>query len=167
VTNQTRYSTLIQQAASLYGLNADLLEAQVLEESSGEPDAFRWEPDFYRHCIHGRAQAVAGRFGPLAACSYGLLQIMLETAMERGFADRPEQLFVDRVGLAWGAKHLQALLALSPGDYPLALARYNGGAAVARPFASPQLAYVTAIYKIAGQSVPPADGIGTQGTVNA
>lgn len=159
---QTKYSALIQQTAAAYGLDPDLLEAQVVLESSGKPDAFRWEPAFYETYIAQNTEAKAGAFGPYAACSQGLLQIMLETAMERGFADRPEQLFVDRIGLAWGAKQLQHLLTLTPSDYPLALARYNGGPGVRRAappapaFPPGPLAYVQRIYQIAGKAIPEA-----------
>lgn len=154
MTGQTRYTALIQQVATAYGLDVDLLEAQVIHESSGEPDAFKFEAGFYHNYVKGKPHALAGKYGPLAACSCGLLQIMLETAMERGFADRPEMLFVDRVGLTFGAKYLHHLLMIVPGDMPLALARYNGGPAVKRPFNSTIAAYVNTVYQIAGKLVP-------------
>jgi hypothetical protein len=121
---------LIQQAATVYVLPFALLKAQCEQESSYRPDAFRYEHDFYRRYIVGNKDAKAAQYGPLAACSYGLLQIVLEVAYELGYDGRPEGLFVDRVGLAWGAKKMRALWAKVGGtdaDYFQALCMYNGG----------------------------------------
>jgi soluble lytic murein transglycosylase-like protein len=123
-------------AAAAHRLSPDLLIAQAQVESSGEPDAFRFEPAFYARYIRGNASAAARRFGPLAACSFGLLQIMLETACELGFDGQPHELFDPAIGAEWGARHLAALLAWAGGDYTRALAAYNGGKGgnVAPPF---------------------------------
>ncbi len=127
---------LVVQVASVYGLRTDLLSAQIVAESAGQPDAFRWEPEFYDRYIHGKPHVAGARFGPLAACSYGLLQILLETALEHGFEGRPEDLFVPRVGLNWGAKYLAACLAVTGGDYRKALGRYNGAGVRADAYAA-------------------------------
>jgi soluble lytic murein transglycosylase-like protein len=113
--------------ATAQNLDPVLLAAQVLQESAGDPAAFRYEPAFYKTYIKGNVNAKAAAYGPLAACSYGLLQIMLEVAMERGFTGRPEDLFLPDVGLLWGTQLLKALLVWSGGNYPQALAAYNGG----------------------------------------
>lgn len=124
--------------APRYNLDPVLLAAQVLVESSGRPDAFRYEPAFYAHYIVGHGDAAAARFGPLAACSYGLLQILLETACELGFTGPPHDLFVPEVGLDWGAHHLKTLLDWAAGDVVRALCAYNGGkhAAYVKPYAT-------------------------------
>lgn len=120
--------------AAKYQLSPELLAAQVLVESSGQPDAFRFEPAFYKTYVKGNANAKAARFGPLAACSYGPLQILLETAVEIGFTGYPEELFNPAVGLDWGAKYLASLLAWAKGDYAKAWCAYNGGkGAAAKP----------------------------------
>lgn len=126
----TRYTDLIGQVASNLALPADLLEAQIVEESSGEPDAFRWEPGYYDEYIKGNAAARGARYGPLAACSYGLLQIMLETAIEIGFLGLPQDLFTPKIGLYWGAvylSHLRNAGGPNPADLRTAIAAYNGG----------------------------------------
>ena len=151
--NKTAYTADIQAVANLYMLPFDLLEAQVMVESSGLPDEFRFEYDFYRTYIQQNPHASAAAYGPLAACSFGLLQILLETAMENGFTDRPELLFIPRVGLNWGAKYLRSLLDWSGGDYPRALAAYNGGKAAARtgvPIPSAVQHYVDRVYAVRG-----------------
>lgn len=136
---------MIQQVGAAYGLPFDLLKAQVTVESDGDPNAFRFEPAFFTRYILNNVAAKAGRFGPLAACSYGMLQIMLETAYEIGFDGRPEDLFVDRIGLTWGAKKLKALLDANGGDYKIALARYNGAGTAAQEYAAK-------VYALAGRT---------------
>jgi soluble lytic murein transglycosylase-like protein len=117
----------IARAATAFGLDPDLLHAQVLVESSGDADAFRYEPAFFRRYIKGNTAAKAATFGPLAACSFGPLQIMLETACEIGFVGQPWELFTPAIGLEWGARHLASLLRWAGGDYHRALAAFNGG----------------------------------------
>jgi soluble lytic murein transglycosylase-like protein len=117
----------IVRVATAYGLDPKLLAAQVKVESNGESDSLRFEPAFYRTYIRGNADAKAARFGPLAACSFGPLQIMLETACEIGFVGQPWDLFTPAIGLEWGAKYLASLLVWAHGDYAQALAAFNGG----------------------------------------
>lgn len=132
----TRWRALVEQAAARYELDADLLEAQVLVESSGDPDAFRYEPGFFRSYVRDNPRAAAAHDGPLAACSYGLLQILLETARELGFAGSPAALFVPEAGLDWGARYLRTLVDWAGGDVERALCAYNGGRAgnVVKPY---------------------------------
>lgn len=117
----------IVRVATAYGLDPQLLTAQVLVESSGEAEAFRYEPAFFRRYVQGHPTAKAAKFGPLAACSFGPLQIMLETACEIGFLGQPWDLFTPAIGLEWGAKYFAALLTWAGGDVARALAAYNGG----------------------------------------
>jgi soluble lytic murein transglycosylase-like protein len=126
--NATPYDADILQASNVYGLPLDLLRAQIEQESGGDPFAFRFEHTFFVRYIRDNAAAKGAQYGPLAACSYGMLQILLETAMEMGFADRPEQLFIPRVGLTWGARKMQVLVQRYGVDnYRSALAAYNAG----------------------------------------
>lgn len=136
MADRTPYTALLRVTSATYDVPYDILEAQVLQESSGRADAFRYEPEFYERYIKTNPNAPGFRFGPLAACSYGLMQLMFETALEIGYTERPELLFVPRVGLAWGAKHLRGLLDWSRGDIEQALAAYNGGRGgnATRPF---------------------------------
>ena len=137
---------LVVRVANQFNLRSDLLAAQILVESSGDPYAFRFESEYFDRYIRDHASAKGYAFGPLAACSFGLLQILLETAIEHGFTDRPEQLFDPRVGLTFGAKYLSHCLNASAGNYHLALARYNGAGTRASAYADKvfSLAHVTA-----------------------
>jgi soluble lytic murein transglycosylase-like protein len=144
---------LVFQVATVYHLPVDLLTAQVQVESGGDPHAFRYEYDFYTRYIRGNPDAKAGQYGPLAACSYGLLQIVLEVAYEIGFDGRPEELFEPRIGLAWGAKKMQALLAWAGTNYVQALAAYNGGTGGNQHPPFRNLAYAEKVYAAAGRSL--------------
>lgn len=124
---------LVAQIAVANNLPVHLLTAQIMQESDGDPMAFRYEHAFFERYIHDKPDAKGFAYGPLAACSYGLLQIMLETALEIGYTDRPELLFLPRVGLTWGAKRMAILWNLVgsiPSTYRVALAAYNGGASL-------------------------------------
>lgn len=144
------FADLLHQTSNVYQLPYDLLVAQVQIESAFDPNAFRYEPAYFDHYIRGKSadQVRGAPYGPLAACSYGLLQILLETALEIGYTDRPERLFDPRVGLAWGAKYLSRLwdgLGRAEGSYRVALARYNGRGPAAD-------AYAQKVYQAAGRS---------------
>lgn len=129
------YRPLIEDAARKYELDAQLLEAQVLVESSGHTDAFRFEPAFWDHYLkntprwkHEHPRRVSS--------SYGLLQIMFPVAEELGFTGPPERLFIPEVGLDYGAKYFRMLRDWAGGDVERALCAYNGGkgAALSRPY---------------------------------
>lgn len=152
------FDALIAQTSQMYGLPYELLKAQCEHESSYDPFAFRWEAHFFDRYIRGNSKASAAAYGPFAACSVGLMQIMVETAYEIGFDGRPEQLFDPRVGLAWGAKRMKVLWSAAGGttsDYAAALAAYNGGPAMLHvPQSSWPMdvrQYVTTVYTIAGR----------------
>lgn len=128
----TAYRSLIAIMATRYGLDADLLEAQVLVESSGYTDAFRFEPGIWaqlqRGALHPAVPVDLATANPRRiASSYGLLQILYVTALDRGYRGEPEGLFVPEVGLSFGCAELKAFLTWAKGDIASALAAYNGG----------------------------------------
>lgn len=146
-------ASLVQAVSGTYNLPDDLLAAQIQVESSGDPFAFRYEHEFFENYILNKP-AKAAKYGPLAACSYGLLQVMFEVAVEMDFTGRPEDLFEPRVGLAFGAKKMRALWDWAGGrstDYVRALAAYNGGTGgnVAMPYRN--LHYAEQVYVAAGR----------------
>ena len=134
----------ILHIATSYSLPFNLLRAQIWVESTDDPYAFRYEHAFFEHYLRGKSTVKGAAYGPLAACSLGLLQILLETALEFGFNDRPEQLFVPRIGLEWGAKYLQHCLQRANGDYQIGLRYYNGQGPQAE-------AYAARIWMLAGK----------------
>ena len=141
----TPHDALIRQICLQYQLPFALIQSQIVHESSSDTFAFRFEHGFYTRYIKDNAEAKAARFGPLAACSYGLMQIILETAYEIGYDGRPEDLFVPRIGLTWGCKKMRQLWDHVGGQqstYRQALSRYNGIGSAAD-------AYADVIYNVA------------------
>jgi soluble lytic murein transglycosylase-like protein len=123
----SKYRPLIELAARQARIDPTLLEAIVWQESSDDPWAFRYESGFFRSLVRDNPQARAREFGPLAACSYGLTQLLYETACEAGFDGPPEDLFDPAQNLSAGAKHLRTLLDWAEGDEAKACGAYNAG----------------------------------------
>jgi hypothetical protein len=92
-------NTIIQKAASTYGIPEKLISAVIQAESSGNPDAV----------------------SPKGAV--GLMQLEPSTAQELGVTDinDPQQ------NIMGGAKYLSYLIKKYNGDFVLALAAYNAG----------------------------------------
>lgn len=141
----------IAEAAARISWPADLLEAQVRVESGGDPFALRVEPAFFNQYLRNTPKL--GPYATLAACSFGLCQILLQTALEDGYGGRPETLFDPVVNLSVSARHLEKLrrqvVQMAPADTFLStaadvppllaqavLASWNGGlrANVVSPF---------------------------------
>ena len=128
MTSRTFYTAEINRIAGLHKLDPDLVEAVVIQESSGDPHARRLEPAFWKRYMQGKPEwkdADEKRW----SASLGLMQIMPTTAMEHGFpqTDGPEWLFRPEINLEYGCRILKALLTWSGGKTAVALAAYNGG----------------------------------------
>jgi soluble lytic murein transglycosylase-like protein len=121
------FDDLILQTSNTYNLDYELLKAQIQVESNFDHLAFRHEPSFFEHYLKNNDKALSKQYGPIGACSFGLMQILLEVAMELGFRDRPEKLFIPQIGLAFGALKMQSLLKWAHNDYDKALSAYNSG----------------------------------------
>lgn len=122
----TQYRTLIEEIAAQFALDPNLVEAVVLQESSGHTDAFRFEPGFYDQYLKGKPE-YQGMVLRRVSSSYGLMQVMYPTARDYGYRDHPEYLFLPETGLYFGCLHVSKLLAWAAGDTKKALAAYNGG----------------------------------------
>jgi soluble lytic murein transglycosylase-like protein len=108
------------------GLSVAIIEAMVRTESSGKPDAYRFEPAYWeRYCAkhkvfkHGDPKAIAA--------SYGLMQVMYPTAYSLGFRGDPAELFDPQQSLLYGVRLMADNLRWSEGNLDAALAAYNGG----------------------------------------
>jgi hypothetical protein len=132
---------IVDRVALQFQLDPELLSAQIFVESSGDPFAFRFEPAYFDRYVRDRPLVAGFKYGPLAACSFGLLQILLETAIEHGFEDQPQRLFDPMIGMTFGAKYLRHCLDLTGQDYRKALAKYNGSGTAA-------MAYATKVFSV-------------------
>ena len=127
----------------MFGFDPGLIEALIMVESGGNADAFRYEPGYYRRYLKGKEGEKSLYFylchdGPAIprriASSYGLMQIMYPTAVDAGYGDLPEYLFVPIINLYWGLTVLDHIRREVEEEIPdeklrqqVMLARWNGG----------------------------------------
>lgn len=135
---RTRYKKEIDSAAAKWGLDTLLVEAVVVQESGGNTDAFRFEPDFWNRYLKQNPR-YRGLNPRRVSSSYGLMQVMYCRVLEDKIADNdawaPELLFVPENGLDVGCGLLYELLQWANGlpatpgisVEEKALAAYNGG----------------------------------------
>ena len=120
-----------------FGLDTALLAALVEHESSWNPWAIRYEPAFFARYILPllQSETVRDTEARARAFSWGLMQIMGQTARELGFAGDLASLCDPDVGLTWGCKKLQQCMDAHVGDLDAALLKYNGGGDPSYPIA--------------------------------
>lgn len=120
---------IIEEKAGEVGIDPDLCQAFCAVESSYNPHATRYEPNFYKRYILPMltkgditADEARGR-----ATSYGLMQIMGQVAREKGFRGKFEELYGLAAGLEWGLKHLKHFIDKYAPNLDDAIASYNAG----------------------------------------
>jgi len=127
---------LVVSMAASYQLPVVIVRAMVAHESAGGiPYAARFEPDFYERYLKGETPDFRPEFCSLEterigrATSWGLMQIMGETARCIGFRGWFGELCTPAVGLEWGCRYLRRLADkyLADGGWPTVMRAYNGG----------------------------------------
>lgn len=127
---------LVRRYARNYNLNPELVAGMIYVESKGNPTAHRWEPRFFDLYIKNKKN-LPGYF-PWSiddeterhgrACSWGLLQIMGETAREKGFVrESLVDLCDPEINLDLGCSIIAGLINKYDGDTERALFAYNAG----------------------------------------
>jgi len=121
--------TLARQFAVKNGLSDALVCAVCEQESSWRPQATRYEPNFYRLYIEPIIVplSLSQNEAIQRATSYGLMQVMGQTAREHGMVDPIPSMLDPAVGLYWGCKVLAYMMNRATGDAYRALEYYNGG----------------------------------------
>jgi len=121
--------SLARQKAERYGLDGDLLCAQVEQESGWNTHAIRFEQGFLEKYMTPTIRANITRTECYARCfSWGLMQIMGETAREFGFSGLfLSELTDPQLGLEFGCKKMSACMGKAGNDKDAALLHYNGG----------------------------------------
>lgn len=125
------------EASAKYQLNPKLIAAIIFQESGGDPFAFRYEPAFYeKHFKNRSRRQLIGHISKMStlatelisrSCSYGLMQILGETARENGFdGDFLTALFDPRTNIDFGCGLLFRWSQKVP-DMESLLLRWNGG----------------------------------------
>lgn len=126
---------LIVAKAVAHGLPPEIVRAMVMQEGGGNPWGYRYEPGFFRRYLEGKPLSYvpdgcsqdSERMG--RATSYGLLQVMGETARCNGFRGWLPQLCDPEIGLTIGCLYLARLRDkfFAKGGWTAVVRAYNGG----------------------------------------
>lgn len=120
---------LAAKYAAKYLLDCALICAMAEHESSWNPWAVRFEPAFEARYIKPSNPAMPTTLELTEAMSFGLMQIMGETAKELGFGGKfLTELCDPDVGMDFGCKKLRRCFDLKGPSTALVLLCYNGGA---------------------------------------
>lgn len=125
-----KLTELAREAASRHGLDADLVCAVIEQESSWKMYAIRYEPEFFeRYCLPlSRNPEITPTEARARAFSWGLMQVMGQTAREFGYAEPLPALCDPVKGIEIGCKVLAHKIAVNGGNMKDALNAWNGGA---------------------------------------
>ena len=129
------YHDEIEIAARNHDLPVPLVKAVVEVESEFNPWAVRYEHAFFSRYIAGkdivrpRAPCSRATEERLVACSFGLMQILGQTAREIGFDGTfLTELCIPEAGLKWGCRYLGILFDRHGDDgLDAVVAAYNAG----------------------------------------
>ena len=125
---------LAQQIAIGHGLDPVLVCAVVEQESSWNPWALRFEPVFEHRYIRPALPLAPTTEELCLAISWGLMQVMGQTAREHGFRGKFLNALCDpATGLSVGCAVLADKLKQTKGDSQEALLLWNGGCSIAYP----------------------------------
>ena len=122
----------LQKIAVMVALNMSLDPALVCAICAHESDgwdeyAMRYEPAFYQHYVSSMKNLSATEM-TLRATSFGLMQIMGQTAREQGFDEKNLGKLLDPLNaVTQGCRKLKRCLEMNRGDVSAALLAYNGG----------------------------------------
>ena len=121
---------LARQIAAAHGLAPEIVCAVIDRESSWQTWATRYEPKFMSKYI--APLYVGGKLTATEAytraMSFGLMQIMAQTAREFGFLGPfLAELCDPPIGIEWGCCKLADCFKRTKGNLPEALEMYNGG----------------------------------------
>jgi len=116
--------------AAKYSLDPLIVCAVCEQESGWYPYAVRFEPAFEARYIHPALPAAPTTIELTKAMSFGLMQVMGETAIEFGFTGKSLLELTDPdIGVDYGCRKLQRCFTAAGGDPETSLLRYNGGSA--------------------------------------
>jgi len=120
---------LAERTAACHNLDPGLVCAVVEQESAWNPWAVRFEPIFETRYIRPALPSAPTTEELCLAISWGLMQVMGQTAREHGFSGKfLSELSDPEVGLSVGCAVLTAKLNKARGDTGAGLLLWNGGA---------------------------------------
>ncbi|HTU32376.1 MAG TPA: lytic transglycosylase domain-containing protein [Candidatus Acidoferrum sp.] len=121
---------LARDAAARHGLDADLVCAVIEQESSWRTYEIRYEQEFFdRYCFPlFKNPEITSTEARARAFSWGLMQVMGQTARDFGYAQPLPSLCIPQNGIEIGCKVLAHKVAVNDGNVREALNAWNGGA---------------------------------------
>lgn len=142
-----KYTSAIIESANHFGLEPLLVAAVIWQESKGDQGAIRYESGFERRYISKKDHEALGGHWPtkdyeilfeenMRSTSHGLMQIMLQTAIDHGFTGTVAELYDVQINIHFGCKVLfdyrRAVMKANPEANgaqvkSLMLLKYNGG----------------------------------------
>lgn len=137
---------IIEKASAETGIGFEILAAIIWQESQGNRYAMRYEPGFYERYMQGKTRAQLGGYWPkflvsdeterrLRSTSFGLMQIMGQTAREAGYSKTfLASLTKPSLNVDLGAKILARYIK-QKGTLKAGIARYNGHGQAADDYA--------------------------------
>lgn len=141
-----QFGAIISRAAKQYELQPELIAAIIHQESKGNPFAIRFEQGFLNRYLKNKTRKTLPGFVPAEghcsfhteifsrATSWGLMQLMGETAREHGLeATFLSELCEPETNIFMGAKILRNLINKHLGDVKRGLLAYNGGSNLSYP----------------------------------
>lgn len=128
MTIQDILIALAKERATMAGVDPVLCCAVVEQESYPPWNQWcsRYEPGFFTKYIEKMTNLTPTE-ARNRATSWGLMQLMGETAREEGYTTYLEQLIDPQIGLDRGLIHLKRMLVKANGDVHAALQFWNGG----------------------------------------
>ena len=117
-------------SAARHGLDLDLVCAVIEQESSWKTYAIRYENEFFnRYCFPlFKDSAITPTEARARAFSWGLMQVMGQTAREFGYTGDFPALCDPQNGVDVGCRVLAHKIAVNQGNIRDALQAWNGGA---------------------------------------
>jgi soluble lytic murein transglycosylase-like protein len=121
---------LIKGLAPHHGLPWELVAAIALTESSMNPWAMRYEPQ-YKYLM-GTEETLTATERAGQMISWGLMQVMGGVAREHGYKGCFPMLCEPTIGINYGCLHLKKFKTRYPGSWQDVIASYNAGRPVKR-----------------------------------
>lgn len=130
---------IARSVAESFNIRPELVCGLIERESSWIDVPPRYEPKFYIDYVMHRTDLDDSEKSKRSS-SWGLMQVMGETAREYGLHGDIEQLRDAEIGITYGCKLFKHLMKITDGDEARALLHYNGGGNLKYPDEVLQLA---------------------------
>lgn len=131
-----QYQPLILAASQKHGVPVPAIIATISTESSGNPEAYRYEPEYYNRYIKDGPDWKNNpyySFPKRISASYGLMQILYTTANRVGFRGKPEDLYDPASNIDAGTTYIASQRNDHFWDPPKIACAYNAGSVRATP----------------------------------